>query len=57
MLLDVAAGFIWIGLKSLGRKLKCAFGHDWDQYHGYYEERAAEGAHCKRKGCQAVYHG
>lgn len=58
MFLDVAAGFVWIGLKSVGRKLKCKLtGHDWDNYYGYHEERPAKGAHCRRKGCKAVYNG
>ncbi len=39
-------------------RLKCRLGwHKWDKFHGYYEERPAAGAHCKRPECEAVYHG
>lgn len=39
-------------------KLWCWLGqHDWDKYSGFYQERVANGAHCKRVGCEAVYHG
>lgn len=58
MFLDVLAGFIWSFAKDGGRKLKCKlWGHDWDQYYGYHEERPKIGAHCRRKNCKGVFHG
>lgn len=51
MFIDVALGFAW-------NWFACKVGwHKWDKFNGYYEERVAEGAHCKRAKCQAVYHG
>lgn len=38
-------------------KILCFFGfHDWSQYRGYYKEHVADGAHCLRPNCEAVYH-
>lgn len=39
-------------------RLYCWLGlHNWDKFYGFYEERVAAGAHCKRAKCEAVYHG
>lgn len=44
MFIDVLFGFIWNWTAC-----KLSF-HKWDKFNGYYEERVARGAVCKRCG-------